>query len=416
MTKPLGIALAVLLLRVPAFADPIDPVLDADPFTAEALLAKPQTEPGLKEYLEGTAAAARLEDGKAERHLRAAWLAPAVRPAIAARAMATAAHMAFRAGRYGEAADLYDRAISEYPLDAARRADLDQARGVALALRGEPAQSVAHRGAGTLPLGRNLLGLATAPVRINGHVQHAVLDTGANLSTLSATAAKLLGVKPAKRDASVGSSTMKAVATHLGIARDVVFGPVMLRNVAFLVVNDAALSPLGPRSRIDIILGFPLLSALGRLTFHEAPGGKRTLAIAPSPPGREVGNLRFDGFSPFVQVKALGMTLPFFVDSGANKTVFEKRFAKDHPEKLKGLPHKTAHVGGGGGIEDRDTVLLPSLDLTLSSSTVMLKDMAIELGGNGSDANYGTIGYDVLWARGGYTIDFGKLNLSLGGK
>lgn len=402
-----------------AEAAPSDPVLDADPFTIEDLLKKPQTEPGLWDYLEGVAASARLDDAAAERYLRAAWSAPRVRPEIAERAMATAAHTAFRAGRYGEAADLYDHAISQYAatLDPARRADLEQARGVALALRGEPAEAVVHRGSGTLQLSKDLLGLTTAPVAINGQQQEqAVLDTGANLSTLSTTAAKQLGVNPAGRAASVGSSTTKAVPTHLGIAKTVVFGPVTLQNVAFLVVDDAALSPLGPKSRIDVILGYPVLAALGRLTFHQAADGTRTLAVAPSLHAKEPGNLRFDGFNAFVRVNAMGMTLPFFVDSGANKTAFEKRFSMEHPEKVTNLPHKTEHVGGGGGVEARETAFAPSVDVTLGGATVTLKDMPVELGGNGSDTHYGTVGYDVLWAKGGYTIDFGKLNLSLGGE
>lgn len=411
-------ALCAFITAANASGPATDPVLDADSFTVEDLLRKPQTEPGLHEYLAGVAAAAQLDDRDAQRHLRAAWSTPKVRPAIAGRAMATAANAAFRAGHYGEAADLYDRAISEYApaLDPARRADLEQSRGVALALRGQPEQSSVASGSGTIALATNPLGLTTAPARINDHPElQAVLDTGANLSTLSATAARELGVTPATRDASVGSSTMKAVATHLGIAKTLVFGTATLHNVAFLVIDDAALAPLGPKSRIDVILGYPVLAALGRLTFHQAADGRRTLAVAPSPHAKVPGNLRFDGFSAFVRVKALGMMLPFFVDSGANKTAFEKRFSAEHPEQVTNLPHKTEHVGGGGGVEARDTAFAPSVDVTLGGTTVTLKDMPVELGGNGSDTNYGTVGYDVLWAKGGYTIDFGRLNLSLGG-
>jgi hypothetical protein len=197
-----------------------------------------------------------------------------------------------------------------------------------------------------------------------------------------------------------------------------VFGPVVLHDVVFLVVDDAALSPLGPKSRIDVIVGFPVLSTLGRLAFREHDTGRhakvRELAIAPSPHSATPGNLRFDAFSPYVELNAGGDTLAFFLDSGANKTVFEKRYGREHPEKLAKLARKTAHVGGAGVVEVRNEAVLPSLALSIGGTQLTVPDVHIELDGNGSDTTYGTLGYDVLWAKGGYTLDFGRLALSLG--
>jgi predicted aspartyl protease len=403
-----------------AGAAPPDPLFDADPFALETMAAKPQTDPALRDYLKGAVAAGRLDDRTADTLLRAAGNDPKASPLLAVRALALAGQVALRTGRYNDAATLLDRAISEHDtvLDPVLRADMEQARGLAMALRDTPAESVARRGSGTLRLSADMLGLTTAPVRIDGKPQEAVLDTGANLSTLSASAAKALGVQMLSRDTAVHSSTSNAVQTKLAIAHTLVFGPVVLHDVVFLVVDDAALSPLGPKSRIDVIVGFPVLSTLGRLTFREHDTGRhakvRELAIAPSPRAGAPGNLRFDAFSPFVQLSAGGSTLAFFLDSGANKTVFEKRYGREHLEQLAGLARKSMHVGGAGVVEVRNEAVFPQLAFTIGGTALTVPDIHVELDGNGSDTTYGTLGSDVLWAKGGYTLDFGRLTLSLG--
>jgi predicted aspartyl protease len=425
--KPQHLAFAVFLFAAPAWADvtagpKLDPVFDADPFSTEVLATKPQTAPGLHAYLLGAEAASRLDNAVAEKNLRVAWTTPGASRDVGRHAMSLAATVLLHAGRYREAGDLLDQAISNYADDLTPdiRQDMDQARGVAMALRDQKPQTVAKSGNGRVPLSIDMLGLTRAPVVIEGHAEQAVLDTGANFSTLSATAAKQLGVKMLARKTSVASSTTEAVDTTLAIAHTLRLGPVTLHDVAFLVVNDAALSPLGPKSRIDVIVGFPVLAALGRITFREVPTGKpgkaRELLMAASPRTTAAGNLRFDGFNAFIQARTNGEMVPFFVDSGADKTVFEKRYARTQPDKLKGLAHKTVRIGGAGLTEEREIAVVPAMTFVIGNAAVPLTDVPIELTGGGSDVNYGTIGNDVLWAKGGYTIDFGKLMLTLGSK
>jgi predicted aspartyl protease len=414
------VAAGFLACAVSALAAPFDPVLDADPFAMEAMLADPPKDVATREFLEGAVDAGRLNTDSALRHLHSAWSAPGVSPAVTWHALSLAGHTMLRAGRYREAGEYFDRAISEHAdvLTTEQRRDLDQSRGVAMALRDERPQSTAKVAAGRVPLGTDMLGLTTAPVLVDGHAEQAVLDTGANLSTLSTSAAKALGVCLLKRDTAVASSTTATVDTKIAVARTVRIGSVTLRDVVFLVVDDAALSPLGPESRIDAIIGFPLLSALGRITFHEIetgkPGKRRELMFAPSSRTATPGNLRFDGFNAYVRLTAGEETLPFFVDSGANKTVFEYRYARENPEKIAKLARKTARVGGAGLVENREAAILPALALRIGDKTVALADVRIELKKAEGETTYGTVGSDVLWAKGGYTMDFGKLNLTLG--
>ncbi|HEX2592914.1 MAG TPA: retropepsin-like aspartic protease [Rhizomicrobium sp.] len=412
-----GFSLAAALLLATALAAPpaFDPVLDADPFAAEALLAHPaRHDPATRHYLQGVVAAARLDTVAATNALAAVYRDRQAPPALAARALALAGTTEARAEHYDVAADLLDRAISEHGSDLppAQLSEARETRDGAMAMRGAPAQSVERALPGHLDLSANALGLTTAPVTIEGQAQVAVIDTGSDISALSATAAKRFGLTVIARDTVTRTATT-SIASHMAIADTVQFGTITLHHVAFLVLDDAALSPLGPANRIDAIIGLPVLAALGRVTFRDA-GGKRSLDFTPSARTTHPGNLRFAGYKPFVLVSANGQTLPFAIDSGSNTTYFGKRYAREFPERLAGLAHRMGTTIGGGGAEKRDSAVIPKLDTAVGGTHVMLSDVKIELEGSGADDLYGTIGADLLWAKGGYTTDFGKLSLTLG--
>jgi predicted aspartyl protease len=432
MTYPLKIVLAGLLAlgfsNLTALADsappPVfDPVLDADPFTAEELLTRPlpNASAALDHYLRGVVAASKLDATAAERELSVAYDDPKAPADIARRALSVAGSSALRAGDYRRAAELFDRELSRYgtQMSERERTGDEQNRAAAMALRDQPAQTIEAQVTGTIPLGKHDLGLTTMPTEINGQAQVAVVDTGTSIAALSATAAKRLGVRMLSGKVSAGSSTVRSLAVTAAIADTVKVGPATLHHVVFIVIDDAALAPMGPEHRIDAIIGFPVLAALGRITFHAEGSGAqehRSLLIAPSA-GRAAGpgTLRFQGYDFYARITADGQTLPFYVDSGSNKTGFDKRYAREFPARLSGLQRRVKKVGGAGGIEKRQVAIIPNLAVILGGSTIELSNVAVDLTGNGSETNYGSVGADILWAKGGYTIDFGALDLSLGG-
>lgn len=416
-----GLIAALLCGASPIRAEVATPLLDADPFTAEVALTHGVRNAQLRRYLSGVTAAARREDAPAIRILSALGHARGTDPAMARRALETAGTTALRAGRYAEAADLLKEALTRdgrrmTPRD---RQDLQQTLAVAAALRAEPPPVVEGLAPATLPLAQSPLGLTTVESRINGEQQTAVVDTGANLSTLSESAARRLRVQFVGGDGHVASAVTGAVSSRMAIADEVRLGPVTLRHVAFIVLSDAALSPAGPERRIDAILGFPVLSALGRISLSEraAADGSvaRELSIAPTPPRDGPGNLRFAGFDAWVRAGVDGEPLPLMLDSGATHSALSRRYARERAAKLAQTPRKAATVGGAGGVEIRQTAVLPRLRLSVADTTLPLSDVPVELDGNGADKTYGVIGADVLWARGGYTLDFRNLSLTLGG-
>ncbi len=402
-------------------APTFDPVLDADSFTAEALLAHPPKEmsAATRAYLAEVSAAARLDFAGTERYLKAALHGRGANPQIARRALSVAGGAALTAGFYSRAADWLDEAISQYGslMTQQQYIDTDQSRGVAMALRNEPAQTIEKQMAGTIPLSKHVLGFTTAPATIEGHPQTVVLDTGTGISAMSQTTAKALGVRMLTHKAVLSSATSHALESTVAIADTVKLGPVTLHNVVFLVVDDAVLAPLGMDKRVDVIVGMQALAALGRVTFHDdKPGAdpvQHSLILAPSRWTGHAGNLRIEALSPYVQVRTNGDLLTFFVDGGARKSSFDKRYAREFADRIVNLERKTTKTAGAGGVEERQSAIFPTMDFTIDGKTVTLKDVSVDMTGNGSDVNYGSIGIDILWAKGGYTFDFGTLNLSL---
>ena len=396
-----------------------DPVLDADPFAMEAMLAKPPSNVALREYLVGSVAASRLRADSALRHLRAAWSSRDVSPGIAWRALSSAGGVLLRIGRYSEAAALFDRAISEHgdKIATDTRLSLEQDRDFAMALRNEAAQTSTARGMAKLPMTRSKVGLFLAPVTIQGKDRSAVFDTGTSISTLSATAARELGVRMVSRPTSIGSATQAAVPITFAVAPTVQVGSVTLHNVVFAVASDEALSPMGPDTRIDVILGFPVLRALGPLTFRTLDPGKPDATrevIIREPAHPQTSNLRFEGFDFYVKTTVGGMSQVLFFDSGAQRTGFERRYAAEHPEKLVGLERREIHVAGAGGVETRHAAIIPTTTIAVGNQSVPLTDMRIEIDGSAVATRDGSLGNDVLWAKGGFTLDFDNLELSLG--
>jgi hypothetical protein len=233
-----------------------------------------EADPDIKALLTARLAAMRLDASVAAdpqlRRLAAADAAPELRR----EALAILASVAFSSGDYGEAArigtelEALQRAAGQSQAANATAA----ARQIAAMLKAEPRQAV--EGAvrpGSSPAGRDPAGLMRVDLRIDGRAQDAVFDTGANISVLSASAAKRLGVRMIAGDASVGNSVQGKVAVRLAIADRLEIAGNVLRNVAFLVIDDAALTfGEGGRYTIPAILGYPVMQALGRFRMEPA--------------------------------------------------------------------------------------------------------------------------------------------------
>ncbi|MES3045594.1 retropepsin-like aspartic protease [Sphingomonas faeni] len=123
----------------------------------------------------------------------------------------------------------------------------------------------------SIPTMRDKAGLVRAAVVISGLTQNAILDTGANLSVMSASAAKRLGLRIRDGAGRIASPSSGQIVTRVAVADRLVIAGVELAHVASLVMDDAQLSfPIVGGYQIDAIAGFSVFRAVGQTRFDWA--------------------------------------------------------------------------------------------------------------------------------------------------
>jgi predicted aspartyl protease len=298
------------------------------------------------------------------------------------------------------------------------RRSTEQFMPVLEALEGMAAQSGPSMPTGETVVTRDAAGLPLAAVAIEGQPQPVILDTGANLSVIVSSRAAALGLRMLDAQVSVASPVAEQTSVQLAIADRLEIGGAEFRNVVFLVLSDEALTFAEGRYTIEAILGFPVLSHLGRLTFSSSDAGE-TMAFQPSvrrddpanPP-----NLLVDGLTPKVIacLRPENAPVQMALDSGAQTSSLRPRFAEAFPERMAATSVSTEAVGGVGGAVMRESQSIAMLELGFGpNSSASLADVPLNAESLNQPGDHGRIGQDVLRARGGYVLDFGTMRFDL---
>lgn len=361
----------------------------------------------------GALAALRLQDEAALADLIKAAGDDTLASNIRRAAWASAAGVYMRQGRFAEAAAAYEAAESAAPeSDEVRARSLAQALEFARTAAGEAPMQADVAEAGEALITRDLAGLPRAGAVFNGTAQEAVLDTGANYSTIMASVADSLGIRILEGDISVGASGNDAVAGHIGIADTLHFAGAELTDVVFIVLPDESLSFGGGVYTIPAILGLPVFAALGRVSF-EREGESEWLRHAASADGwSDRSNLVFKGLAPIALLEANGYPVRMFIDSGATNSRLTPRAIEDYPALLAGAATGTTEIGGAGGTRTfEDIAVITRLSVNVAGTEIDLEDVHVL--GEAVDGRHGLIGQDILNATGGYVIDFGARRFEL---
>lgn len=403
-----------------AAASPVDALMEAaargETAPLERALADRATSPDLRALLRAALAAGRF-DPAAVRDPALRRLAAGRDPALRRAALGILTSASFAAGDYAETARA-GRLLTE-ALNAAGMAE--EAAGTErtwrlaalLAPHGRPGIAGAVR-AGSIEAERDRVGLTRIGVNVNGQPQVAVFDTGANLSVLSASAAQRLGVRIEAGEVAVGNGVQSTVATRIGIAPRVEIAGTVLTNVAFLIIDDAALTfPQVPGGyAIPAIIGMPEMRALGRVRIEQAgrlvvlPPEETTVA-APA-------NLHAAGNDLFADVSVDGQIWPLHLDSGADRTSLTARYAAAAPQRVASLQTSQAGFASAGGMTVRRFATWPNAPVSVAGRSLTLPALQIGLPG-GPEARFnGVLGSDVLRRFESYTLDFRTMRLSLG--
>ena len=339
------------------------------------------------------------------------------RAALALRALASDY---FEAGRYGDSAGAYATLLKSYsnqfpPADLHGFSDNLQTYEL---LRGAPAQRITGSTSSTVATQRDPLGNTDVPVLIGKTEMWWMFDTGANVSTISLSTAKRLRLAISKGQATTQSgATGNEVPLHTAIIPELGLGGALIHNAVVLVMDDKELDiDFGDNRHYAIqgILGYPVLSALGSFTFFE---DRLDVALA-SPSSSRCAPLYVQDLTPLIAATSGGKDLAFSFDTGASTGTLTAKYFHAFPEQFATLKPNRTSAGGAGGVRFMQGYTLPSMELRLGTATAILHNIVVltePLGTGVLDSVYGNLGQALVAPFRSYTLDFGRMQLCLGG-
>lgn len=314
--------------------------------------------------------------------------------------------------QYSKAAEAYRKLLSEFgsQLDEEAVADTENSAKLWGALASVPPQSVTFRGDSVIKTSKDKIGLTNLPVRVNGRNVSFGFDTGANISTVTASFAARLGFKIIKTSIQVGSITGNNVRARLGIAPPMRIGNMLARNVVFLVLDDKDFFVPQLNHQINGIIGFPLIEGFREITF--AKNGQVTIPAKPVRRGEQ--NMCLEELTPIIAGVYRGQRLAFSFDTGANTTLLNPPFYKAYEDEIKASSTPLAErIAGAGGFKEVTAYRVKDFVLTVSGKEARLAEVKLlpEETTSSSRYFYGNIGRDVSGQFEKMTINFEAMSI-----
>lgn len=333
-------------------------------------------------------------------------------PKRAALALASLGTSYLATNRYGDASRTYGE-LSERFASQLKHFPSDDAAYVRI-LSNTPPQTIEWQGPVRLATSRNPLGSINAELTINGAREQWLLDTGANQSVVTRTFATRLGLTPLPGSVPVGSGiTGIKSPVQVGVLPTMTIGGAVLKNVPLLIFEDEKLRiGFGTDAyQINAILGYPILKALGTVTFT------RTEFRAGDAAEKNVQGARMymRDLAPAIECEVEGRPLIFTFDTGATTSDLSVRYYEEFRQQARSWKTQTIMSGGAGGSRKLKAYSPPAVTLKVGASTVTLKGVSVLPRMNaGIDTLFGNLGQDLVAEFDSFSLDFVKMVFSLG--
>jgi len=322
--------------------------------------------------------------------------------------------------RYADAAEAYDDLLTHFASEVsgpARLQDTKDNSAILHILDEAPAQTIAWDGPVHLKTGRNTLGLLDTDLTVNGVHEQWLLDTGANLSVVSRSFARRLGLVPLPGAAQT-TSGMTGIENPLSVALVPVLqmGGAKVQNVVVMILDDANLNiqlSRTARYQINGIIGYPVFRALGKVGFLHNGGFEAGDGLRGNTAG---ARMYMNLLNPVIECGVEGVMLPFSFDTGAASTDLSVRYYEQFRGESGKWKKSTGMHGGAGGAVKHAVYIQPQLRLRIGDRSVTLNGVSVlpSAMGAGIDELYGNIGQDVVAKFDSFTIDFANMTFSLG--
>jgi len=341
-------------------------------------------------------------------------------PARAAVALHSLADNYVKLYRYSDAIPAFEKLLHNFAshLDKVERQGAEDDYRTVLLFKDAPPQTISFDGKIDLPMQRNpVLGTLETKLQINGVEQSWILDTGANLSTVSASFASKLGLSLSHDVAQTQGISGAENKLRVALLPELKLGGATVRNVVLSVLDDANLNvPSGETShyQINAVLGYPVMQALKRITFTK---DGHFLAGLDSPAGQNGARLYMDELTPLLECEVENRKVLFSFDTGADTSAFSDRYHRDFPGAFTGLQRKPFVMAGAGGMKKLTAYYLPEVHLGMGEEQTLLRKVpVVPVIGTDMDRRYGNLGRDLVDPYRSFTIDFEDMRFLLGEK
>ena len=321
-----------------------------------------------------------------------------------------------RVFRYRESAAVFRRALRlrSVRLDTATRSLFTRRADLADAMADVPPQRVTWTAeANTSPVTNDSVSFAAVAL-INGVAPRARLgvDAGAALTVIDSTTAATHRVQILKDSVhtSVGG---RLIAAQLGIVHTLTIGPARLANVVVLIAPDDSLQLIYNRYPVSGVIGLPVLSSLGSVTFL------RDGHIALSSPGADndtstVSNMLLSDGAAVINASYSSSQIALLLDSRAPRTLLYPSFLREFSSATKSAT-LTSFVGveRGGGVTSLPSYLIPAITVVVNGRPIRISSVhALMRDGDARSRFYaGALGQDALQTADRVTLDFASMTL-----
>jgi hypothetical protein len=278
----------------------------------------------------------------------------------------------------------------------------------------------------TLQVSQNPLGLTDIPVFVDADPRSWMLDPTSPFNLIDRSTAREVGLKISDQYATIRTLTGRPIQVHMAvIPRFTIGGRLSLRNMTVFVYDDADYA--FPNYRVEGVLGYPALSALGSVTVTD----NDTIEVRPGKQPDPAGNTRRrNPGAPFFLdgdqiIVAFGRGGPdssgdrmFAVDAGGQQTYLTSRYFDEHASQFNGQK-VTEFSYPGLGSPPQPAYVAETVPLVVGHTTVDLHYLRVltqPLGSAALDDVYGVLGVDALGQLGSYTFDYRTMRFSVHGE
>jgi hypothetical protein len=293
---------------------------------------------------------------------------------------------------YAKAADAVDYILKNFKKELKEKEweDLENSLKIWTALKNEPKQTIKIPSSTREKLIIDKAGLKNLKVYNEKESEDFIFDTGANISVVLESTAKKLNIKIIPAEIDVQTVTGQSIKSDLGICPLLKIGNIEIRNAIFLVFADEAMYFPQIDYKINGILGYPIIEALGEIQLT-----KDHYFIIPDVETKisEPSNMALDGLIPMISMNGMH----FHFDSGATQSMLYHTYWEKFQNEIKGkYPEKEFNLGGAAGSKTFKGYTIPFSTQVLDKIAEFPEMQVLIEKIRDDETSFGNIGQDLI--------------------